>query len=281
MIVSAFKYHCYGNDFLIVLDSTVQTGVRPRLAREFCHRKTGVGADGVIFVNTGPEAAIEILNRDGSSAQMSGNGLRCAAAQLVHQGEVSGHEVTVDTPAGKRTLWLLEVGKAKWTFETNMGEPRFRSEEIPFQSTPAVPLVKDYALNAEFGSLTVTALNVGNPQCVVFVDQLPGDEELSRLGSALEQHPCFPEGSNVTFAKVEGPGHLRIRIWERGVGPTESSGTGCCGAAVAAIWTGRAHSPVSVESDTGSQQVAWASGEPIKLVGDAEFVADIDYFWNV
>lgn len=281
MIVSAFKYHCYGNDFLVVPDTTVNTAVRPRLAREVCHRKTGVGADGVIFLSTGPEAAIEILNRDGSSAGMSGNGLRCAAAQLVHQGEVSGQTVAVETPAGMRTLWLLEVGKGKWTFETDMGEPRFRSEEIPFQSTPPVPLVKDYALNADFGSLTITALNVGNPQCVVFVDQLPDNEELARLGSALERHPAFPEGSNVSFARVEGPGHLRIRIWERGVGPTESSGTGSCGAAVAAIWTGRAHTPVSVESDSGSQQVAWASGEPIKLVGDAELVGEIDYFWNV
>ncbi|HUG43066.1 MAG TPA: diaminopimelate epimerase [Acidobacteriota bacterium] len=281
MIVSAFKYHCYGNDFLVVPDSTVNTAVRPRLAREACHRKTGVGADGVIFLSTGPEAAIEILNRDGSSAGMSGNGLRCAAAQLVHQGEVSGQTVAVETPAGMRTLWLLEVGKGKWTFETDMGEPRFRSEEIPFQSTPPVPLVKDYALNADFGSLTITALNVGNPQCVVFVDRLPDNEELARLGSALERHPAFPEGSNVSFARVEGPGHLRIRIWERGVGPTESSGTGSCGAAVAAIWTGRAHTPVSVESDSGSQQVAWASGEPIKLVGDAELVGEIDYFWNV
>ena len=138
----------------------------------------------------------------------------------------------------------------------------------------------DYSLEVPGGTVSIAALWVGNPQCVVFVEELPTGVELERLGSGLECHSSFPEKTNVSFVQVKDSHHLTIKLWERGVGETHSSGTGACGAAVAAIRSGQAQSPVDVQSPKGSQQVEWNPGGEMLLTGEAELIGEVKFHWK-
>ncbi len=252
-----------------------------RFARSICDPHTGVGADGCVFVNTGdPETVIlRIFNRDGSEAGMSGNGSRCACAFLHHHQFARRPAVRMETLSGIKVYHLLHEREFLWIYRSEMGPPAFAAESIPFKAKNGAEIL-DHALEVAGEKLTISALSVGNPQCVVFVDRPPQDDFFRRVGAALEIHPSFPERTNVSFALVEGPDQLRIRIWERGVGPTHSSGTGSCGAAVAAIRAGRVQAPVKVYTETGMQEVDWSPGGQISLTGWAEFIGKIEYCWK-
>jgi diaminopimelate epimerase len=258
------KAHAYGNDFLIadVTDSP-DVGDRAELARRACDRHQGVGADGLIFARRTLDGAdTRLFNRDGSVAEVSGNGVRCVAAWLARERALPvGTTLAIGTAAGLKNLTVVASGAARWTFRANMGAPG---------KVTARPMV--------VGGETVhaTVLSMGNPQCVVFgePEQLT-DERLARVGGALAVHPSFPEGTNVELAAFESKTRLRILIWERGVGPTTSSGTGTCAAAVAAIVCHGAASPLEVAAPGGVQRVEF-DGEVI-LEGWAELVAQIDW----
>ncbi|MEE8348582.1 MAG: diaminopimelate epimerase, partial [Acidobacteriota bacterium] len=158
--------------------------------------------------------------------------------------------------------------------------PVFEPAAIPFLVPDPVPNSQGYSLDVAGEEVSIVPLSVGNPQCVVFREPLPQGEEFQRLGGGLESHPDFPERTNVSFVQVEGSNQLKIRLWERGVGPTHSSGTGSCGAAVAAIRAGKVHSPVQVKTETGSQQVEWDGETEIFLTGDVRYIAEINYYWE-
>ena len=211
---------------------------------------------------------------------MSGNGCRCASAYLHHQGRARNPHLTLETLSGNKTHQLLDQDEFSWTYCSSLGRPSFIPKEIPIRLKERLFQVADYPLQVGTAPMKITALSVGNPQCVVFVSVLPEDDEFRRLGSALEGHPAFPERTNVSFVRVAGPGCLEVRIWERGVGPTYSSGTGCSGAAVAAIHTGRTGSPARVVTETGEQAVEWQPGGEVHLTGQVEFVGDIHYHWR-
>lgn len=281
-MIPAAKYHCYGNDFILVEGEQVTSQALSPLAGAFCRRHTGVGADGCVFLFPHPQAhaSLRIFNQDGSEAGISGNGARCAAAFLVHRKGV-GEEVLLETPSGRKRFRLLQKDHwGPWTFQSDMGFPSFSPSAIPMDLPEEKESVEDFPLEVQGRTLRITALSVGNPQCVVFVEEWPGEEEFRQLGSALERHPIFPQRTNVSFVRREGPARLAIRIWERGVGPTFSSGTGSCGAAVAALRTGRVRSPVEVATDTGVQIVEWEPAGTIRLTGQAHFVADIQFYWE-
>ena len=159
-----------------------------------------------------------------------------------------------------------------------MGAPSFDPAEIPFRPCSNSDSVTDVELPLAGRLVVISALSVGNPQCVVFKDALPDEDEFDYMGRALSEHASFPQDTNVSFVQVTGRQNLKIKIWERGVGPTFSSGTGCCGAAVAAIAEGRVESPVEVQTETGVQVVEWQPGESIALTGEACFVADAEIF---
>lgn len=281
-MITASKYHADGNDFLILSSDQSKEEDYPSLARSICRRHRGAGADGCVLVSEPSQGqfSLRFFNRDGSEAGMSGNGARCACAFLHHRGLARDSEVKLETRSGIKMYELLQQGDFFWSYRSAMGCPRFSPSDIPFQSQPKLEMVQDYPLSLDGEVVRVTALSVGNPQCVVFVDELPEGPFFGRVGAALEVHPSFPEGTNVSFVRVESPRQLRVMIWERGVGPTHSSGTGSCGAAVAAIRTGRVHSPVRVHTTEDVQQVEWASGETILLTGGAEFVSDIQFRWT-
>jgi len=248
------KAHAYGNDFLLAPREAVN-GDPAALARRLCHRHEGVGADGLILYSLRPSGAtMRLLNADGSPSELSGNGLRCLAALVARDQELqSGSVVTGDTDAGVKTLELLSSHGERYTFRAALGPPTdIRQVKIPVLGE----------------TLTASVLWMGNPQCVI-LGKLPAADYFTRVGPALATHAMFPAGSNVEFAEIEAPDRVRILIWERGVGPTTSSGTGSSASAVAAAAHGGAARSVDVIASGGTQRVEWKD-DGVYLTGWAE-----------
>ena len=281
-MILAFKYHSYGNDFLIVPVNEINPEDYAELAKEICHPHSGIGADGCVYLEESGEEEFQlrIFNRDGSEAGISGNGARCASAFLHHQDRINKAEVKLQTKSGLKVYTLLESSQSCWKYQSLMGVPDFELESIPMRSDSGVQSIENYPLQVEDEKVWIHALSVGNPQCVVFVESFPKELDFIRLGGGIENHPDFPERTNVSFVRVDGIDRLQIKIWERGVGPTYSSGTGSCGAAVAAIRAGKVKSPVQVHTETGHQVVEWSPGSAIVLTGEASLVGEIKFHWS-
>jgi diaminopimelate epimerase len=256
--VRLVKAHAYGNDFLLAPDDG-SVADPPAFTRAVCARHLGVGADGVILFTMGERrATMRLWNADGSASELSGNGLRCLAAHVARaQGLRAGAVVTVDTDAGVRTLDLVARQDARFTFRAAMGQPE---------------ALRETELVAAGETVRATVLRMGNPQCVV-LGALPSAERFNRLGPALSTHGAFPAGTNVEFAHVEAPDRVRILIWERGVGPTTSSGTGSSASAVAAAAHGGARRELDVVAPGGTQRVEWTN-DGVFLTGWAHVVLD-------
>jgi diaminopimelate epimerase len=252
------KAHAYGNDFLIVAaEAMAAIGNLPALAQRVCDRHRGIGGDGLMVVSETPGgAAMRLWNADGSRSEISGNGIRCLAAWLARDRKlVIGSVVTIDTEAGAKPLTLLDVRDSQYRFRAAMGHPEQLRQE---------------RLDVDGQVMTAVVLRVGNPQCVVLGPVTK--TRLDTIAARLAGHPFFPEGTNVELAEVEAPDRVRILIWERGVGPTEASGTGACAAAVAAAAFGGADRTVDVVAPGGTQRVEWTQ-EGIWLTGWAEIIA--------
>lgn len=252
------KGHAYGNDFLYVRADAVGGRALDALARVLCAPHTGIGADGlIVYAPTTTGATMRLFNADGSPAEVSGNGVRALAALLLRDDNRAAAEVTIDTEAGAKRVVRTAREGTRQTFRAAMGQPReVRQIRVPVEG--------------EWFSLVV--LDMGNPQAVL-LGPLPDDARFNRLGAALEHHRQFPSGTNVEFAHVEAPDRVRIRIWERGVGPTMSSGTGSCAALVAAAAYGGAARQAEVIAPGGSQRVEWRD-DGVYLTGWAEILFD-------
>jgi diaminopimelate epimerase len=250
------KAHAYGNDFLFVPVGDA-AGDRAALARALCDRHRGVGADGLILYGLGPAASsMALFNADGSGSELSGNGLRCLAAIVARErGLPLDGVVSVETDAGLKTLTLLDHHASRFKFRAAMGQPED---------------VRQVTLSVAGESLTPVVLRMGNPQCVV-LGPLPNEWRFGKLAPELSRHWMFSAGTNVEFAHVEAPDRVRIMIWERGVGPTSSSGTGASAAAVAAAAYGGAARAVDVIAPGGTQRVDWRE-DGVHLTGWAEIV---------
>ena len=262
MPMTLVKAHAFGNDFILVESRAVQyASDLPAFARTVCARHAGIGADGLIVYATTPSgASMRLLNADGSRSEVSGNGVRCLGAWIASQrgAAMPGRQAPIDiqTDAGIKRLELLGFENGRYTFRAAMGSPERIARE---------------AIAVGGQSVEAVTLRVGNPQCVVLGEVT--EARLHSVASALAVHPHFPEGTNVELAAVESPGRVRILIWERGVGPTEASGTGACAAAVAAIEFGGASRDVEVVSPGGAQRVEWTT-DGLFLTGWAELIAE-------
>ncbi len=244
------KAHGAKNDFLLTPAADVPAG-QPlaELARAICDRHTGIGADGWLHVSSGGEGAdgeIRLFNADGSVAEISGNGTRCAAAFLVHQG-LSGPDVRIRTGAGLKHLRLLE---------------RAKHFNLPLSS----------------GTRDVSLVWVGNPQCAVPVENF--DFDWRKLGAEIESNPNFPDRTNVSFFRTKGRHALEVLFFERGAGETFSSGTGSTGAVAAAISRGMVESPVTVYTPAGPLEIRGEiRGNPdLYLVGPAEIIGAGEFY---
>ena len=233
------KASACGNDFLIIEGMHAPSDL-VGCTRKLCDRHNGLGADGVEWLFPTPDADVRarLLNADGSEAEISGNGTRCVAAYLCSQ--EPRERVTVRTGAGIRTCSLTARNEMSFEFETDMGEPQLGDE---------------FSIKVAFGDVQGIPVSMGNPHFVVFVDEFsPGWQ-----GDAAEiaKHHDFKYGINVELVRVRDAENLEVRFYERGVGETQSSGTGSCAAAVAAIFNKKTVSPVAVYAPGGKQLVRW------------------------
>lgn len=269
-MIAFAKAHACGNDFLIVEQSQVEEARRAQVARQLCARNTGVGADGVEYfawLDDGPrhhyEGRIRLYNADGSTAEISGNGTRCVAAWMAQQrGAGAGTILRIETDAGWRECRIVSAAGPKFEIVSAMGIPR----------------TEDGAVRLLDGSSVRGAIvNVGNPHFVIMTNStefaLDGRSWQS-LGEEICFHADFPDQTNVEFVRVKSEREIEIRIFERGVGPTSSSGTGTCATGATAIaWYG-CLSPLTVVAPGGAQQIEWAGGESeIFLTGPGELIA--------
>ncbi|HTW44954.1 MAG TPA: diaminopimelate epimerase [Acidobacteriaceae bacterium] len=254
------KAHACGNDFLIV-----EGRADAALAVRLCARNTGVGADGVEFAEwTGERTAtIRLVNADGSVAEISGNGTRCVAAWMAHcKGLKAGDTVRIGTDAGPRECCVVKAEGSRFEFAQGMG----------------VPVIADKVVRLPDGTeVAGVVVSTGNPHFVIFVDG-PDFEKHERgwqaLGREICFHPDFPVQTNVEFVRVIDTNSIEIRIFERGVGPTTSSGTGTCATATASMVKRGLGSHLRVKAPGGEQTVDWAGeGAEILLTGPAELIA--------
>jgi diaminopimelate epimerase len=254
------KAHACGNDFLIV-----EGMGDAQLAVKLCARNTGIGADGVEFFEwTGARSGrIRLMNADGSVAEISGNGTRCVAAWMAHQRHLkAGDALQIETDAGLRVCRVVKADGHRFEFAQGMG----------------VPALKDKVVTLADGTeVAGVAVSTGNPHFVIFVEDSEfkaHNRSWQELGREICFHPDFPEQTNVEFLRVIDKDSIEIRIFERGVGPTSSSGTGTCATATAAIARRGLNSPLAVRAPGGEQRVDWAGeGAEITLTGPAELIA--------
>lgn len=267
MTVPFTKAHGTRNDFLLTWRDRVPANADLRaFARAICDRHTGPGADGWLLVSAqdgNADAAIQLFNSDGSDSEISGNGTRCAAAFLIDAGRAKPPDVRIATGAGLKTLRMIERREKEFLFEMNMGRPVCRDGDLHF----FLPL--------EGGAREVTILDVGNPQCAVFVEDF--DFDWRTMGAEIENHPHFPRRTNVSFVRSRDRHSIEVRFFERGAGETMSSGTGSTGAAAAAVLRGLAESPVRVYTAAGPLDLRWLNDE-IHLTGPSAIVASGEFY---
>jgi diaminopimelate epimerase len=262
------KAHACGNDFLILEDS-LAANQHAALARKLCSRNTGIGADGIEFLQRKPnhEFFIRLFNADGSEAELSGNGTRCVAAWLAASEGL--HDVALGTHGGLRTCHLIRRDGPEYWIESNMGVPRVMPRTIEIPGVPApIP-----------GAL----VNVGNPHFVLF----PEAEDFSvqgltwqQLGALIATDKLFPHGTNVEFVRILAPDTITFRIFERGCGPTTSSGTGTCASSTAAIFLHNTARSLFAIAEGGTQQVVWpTNSSEMLLTGPAEIICtgEVDF----
>jgi diaminopimelate epimerase len=276
------KFQGFGNDYIIFEGQAL--GVVESLnnfARAVCDRHYGAGADGIVVIsraeNGSADFATRIFNADGSEAGLSGNGTRCAVAYLYHQGLWDKDALRLSTRMGVKLYRLREeLSRGHYWFESELGQPRFDSPSIPMLTNEARERVVDYPLVVEGETFPVTALQMGNPNCAIFVADF---EQLDwrRVGRVLETHAQFPERTNVEFVRVADRANIELRIWERGVGETKSSGTCSCAAMVASVIKGLTDRRVTVWMEGGHAEIVWREDGEVVLTGRADIVYSGDW----
>jgi len=268
------KGHGLGNDYIVIDEADLPRPLDTRAIERVCDRNWGVGSDGILLKVPSARAdfGLRIFNPDGSEAEKSGNGLRIFAKYLWDHGHARGRTTfRVDTKGGVVEC-TCHVRDGRMSFVTvEMGRASFRSAAIPMtgpdRDAVAVPLELP-----DGSKVTATVVSVGNPHCVVFVDDLESID-LARVGPGLERHPMFPRRTNVQFVRVDSTGRVTIRIWERGAGETMASGSSSSAVAAACVRRGFTGPDVAVHSAGGILRVHVAADFAIRLTGPAEEIS--------
>ena len=264
------KAHACGNDFLIVEEDAAKNLDGAELTRRLCQRNTGIGADGVEFFQwTGDTSGrIRLHNADGSIAEISGNGTRCVAAWMAEErGAQPGDEFAIETDAGPRLCTIQEfrdsdIDGPTTLITADMDVPEFEERTIEL---------------ADGASIDGVHVSMGNPNFVILVDSKDfsvAKRVWTSIGEEICSHRDFPQQTNVEFVRIVSDREIEIRIFERGVGPTTSSGTGSSASATAVLALRRCVSPLNVVAPGGSQSVTWSGpGTELQLTGSAALIA--------
>lgn len=272
------KYHGLHNDFLVCRDANLP---RPfaKLAKAMTNRHAGVGADGLLILSQARtlenHARLRFFNADGSEAEMSGNGIRCAAAFLMSE-RPGRNQLRIETLAGLKVVEPIRGRDGnvlgRWQFRVAMGLPILDPRRIPVKAGKRKQPIVGLPLLTSEGKLLGTVTSMGNPHCSIFVKEF-SSIDWRRAGREIERHKIFPHRTNVEFVRVKSRREIEVRYWERGVGETVSSGTGSCAASVASILNGKTGRHVRVRTTAGTLEVEWSESGEIILTGPAQFIA--------
>ncbi len=270
------KFQGFGNDYLVFeADQLADVADLSDFAKRICSRHYGAGGDGIAIVRPSEDDAsdfnVRIFNPDGSEAGMSGNGTRCAASYLFFHGLWSQEHLRLQTRNGVKRYTLLERSDKSFLFRSELGQPKFDNASVPMLTDAPLEQVIEYPLLVAGETLQVTALLIGNPNCCVFVEDFDA-VDWRRLGPLIENHERFPERTNVIFIRVRDRSNIEERIWERGVGETESSGTCSCAAVIASVINGKTDRTVNVHAPGGLLPIKWREDNEVILTGTAGVV---------
>jgi diaminopimelate epimerase len=261
------KLHGTANDFVYV-DARGGLPADPAtLAPRLCDRHRGIGADGLILLlpSEAADCRMRIVNSDGSTAEMCGNGIRGFAKFVLDRGLVRANPLRVETDAGVKTLRAELAGGRVQRVAVDMGTPEWSGRKIPVDADGDVI---ERPLEVAGRAWKVTCVSMGNPHCVVFVDDVAA-LPLAEIGPRFEHHPFFPKRVNTEFVRIASPERLEMRVWERGAAETMACGTGACAAAIAAARTGRAARQAVVSLPGGELEIEWRADDHVVMTGDA------------
>lgn len=269
MKIEFTKMHGLGNDFMVINQVTQNVELTPDMIRAWADRHTGIGFDQLLLVSPPSSPDVDfnyrIFNADGSEVEQCGNGARCFARFVYDKKLTSKNVIPVETASGRIQLRLEQNGLVT----VNMGEPVFEPAQIPLQADHRQSL---YKFDVDGDTVELASVSMGNPHGVLqvySVDAAP----VEKLGPKLEAHPLFPNKANIGFCEVVDRDHMKLRVFERGVGETLACGTGACAAAVVNIAAGRVNNNVSVTLPGGTLEIEWqGEGHPVLMTGPATTV---------
>lgn len=280
-VIKFTKMHGIGNDYIYIDCRESEPDRLPDLAREMSDRHFGVGGDGIVLICpptvSGAHFRMRMFNNDGSEARMCGNASRCIAAYLHSHRITALNPINLETLSGIKVLTLNIGGGRLESVTVDMGAPELTPALVPVNYSDA-PQMIEAPVQTAFGTVRVTAVSMGNPHGVIFVDRLE-DVDFDRLGPLMERHPIWPDRANIEFAQVIDRGHIRVRVWERGTGETLACGTGACATAVAAVLTGRTDREVTISLRGGDLSIKWPDtpGAHVMMTGPATEVFTGEY----
>ncbi|HPO13407.1 MAG TPA: diaminopimelate epimerase [Candidatus Hydrogenedentes bacterium] len=268
MAIPFTKLHGLGNDYLFIDGAKHPIEDPAELSRCMSHRHLGAGSDGIILILPGSSGGftMRIFNADGSEAETCGNGIRCFAKYVYEHGMTDKTEFVIDTLAGPNRVVLRVEDGVVQSVRSNMGVPKFERAEIPMLGPSGHVIEEELDLRDQ--TVRITCANIGNPHAVVFVDDAT-KINLAEIGPKIENHPKFPQRTNVEFVNVLDADNIVMRIWERGSGITMASGSGSCGSALAAMITNRVNRRVNVHLVYGALIIEWSQDGCVYQEGPA------------
>ncbi|MDD6397417.1 MAG: diaminopimelate epimerase [Selenomonadaceae bacterium] len=269
MEFSFTKWQGTGNDFVMIDCLKEPEADYVSAAVELCDRHYGIGADGILLVLPSDKADIrmQIINADGSEAEMCGNGIRCFASYVYEKGYVKSEEFTVETGAGILVPKIMEKHGAEAMVKVDMGEPILEGEKIPVAGYGMNRIVAE-PITVKDKEFKMTCVSMGNPHCVIFVDDAE-NFPIHEYGPLVERHEKFPKRVNAEFIQVIDRKHLRMRVWERGAAVTLACGTGACATTTAAILNDFTDRNIEIQLDGGKLNIEWADNNHLYMTGPA------------
>ncbi|WP_288717500.1 diaminopimelate epimerase [uncultured Duncaniella sp.] len=277
-LISFTKMHGIGNDYIYINCMESVPDRLPELAEEMSDRHFGVGGDGIVLIFPSDKAdfRMRMFNNDGSEARMCGNASRCIA-KYVHDHKLTDKTcISLETLSGIKVLSLnMSPSGEVESVTVDMGEPELNAGLVPVRSTTEKMVEEPVATSC--GEVRVTAVSMGNPHGVVFVDRIE-DVPFETLGPELEKHSMWPDRANIEFLQIISPSEARMRVWERGTGETLACGTGACASAVAAALTGRCGREVTIHLRGGDLHIRWANNGHVMMTGGATEVFEGNYY---
>jgi diaminopimelate epimerase len=274
------KMHGAGNDYVYVNCFAEEVADPRAVAIQVSNRNFGIGSDGLILIMPSQVADVRMrmFNSDGSESEMCGNGIRCVAKYAYDHGIVTKKEISAETGAGILTLQLFTATDGRVDrVRVNMGVPRLTKTEIPMLGEPADARTVNEPLNILHTVFHITTVSMGNPHCVIFVDDVESFQ-VEKYGPLIENHHLFPRRTNVEFVQIISPSEVRQRTWERGAGETLACGTGASAVCVAGVLNGLTNKRILNHLSGGDLELEWAADGFLYMTGPATevFSGEID-----